>query len=36
LTPLRGYIQEVIVWSNSTALDADAISTDINDYYGAF
>jgi hypothetical protein len=36
LLPLRGFIQEVIVWSNSTALDADAISTDINDYYGAF
>lgn len=36
LLPLRGYIQEVIVFSNSTALDADALSTDINTYYGAF
>ena len=36
LTPLRGYIQEFIVFSNSTALDADALSTDINTYYGAF
>lgn len=34
--PLRGYVQEFIMWSNSTALDPDAISNDVNNYYSAF
>ena len=33
---LRGYIQEFVYFSNSAVLDADAISTDVNDYYSAF
>lgn len=33
---LRGYVQEFIMWSNTTEHDADAISTDVNDYYSAF
>jgi len=32
----NGTIQEAIVWSNSSGHDADQISEDINDYYGAF
>ena len=33
---LRGYIQEYIHWSNTTAHDGDAISDDINTYYSVF
>jgi hypothetical protein len=33
---LRGYIQEFIYFSNSTVLDGDDISNDVNDYYSAF
>ena len=33
---LRGFVQEFVIWSNTSVLDADAISDDVNDYYGAF
>ncbi len=33
---LRGYIQEYVMWSNSTAHDANDISNDINTYYSVF
>jgi hypothetical protein len=33
---LRGFIQEFVYFSNSSVLDADAISNDLNDYYSAF
>lgn len=33
---LRGYLQEFVMWSNSSALDIDDISNDVNDYYQVF
>ena len=33
---VRGYIQEFVIWSNSTAHDAEDISNDMNEYYEAF
>jgi hypothetical protein len=33
---MRGYLQEYIHWSNTTALNGDNISNDINSYYSAF
>jgi len=33
---MRGYLQEYIHWSNSTALNAEDISDDINLYYSVF
>lgn len=33
---MRGYLQEYIHWSNTTALNGDDISNDINSYYSAF
>ena len=33
---VRGYIQEFVIWSNSTPHDAELISDDLNDYYEAF
>ncbi len=33
---VRGYVQEFIIWSNSTAHNAEEISNDMNDYYNAF
>ena len=32
----NGKIQECIVWSNSSAHDADDISDDLNEHYNAF
>ena len=34
--PLRGTLQEYIVFSNSTAHDAEDLSDELNDYYSAF
>ena len=33
---LTGFVQEFVIWSNTSVLDADAISDDVNDYYSAF
>ena len=33
---VRGYIQEFVIWSNSTPHDAEDISNDMNEYYEAF
>lgn len=33
---LRGYLQEFVMWSNSSALDIEDISNDVNDYYEVF
>lgn len=33
---MRGYLQEYIHWSNTTALNGDNISNDINSYYSVF
>lgn len=32
----EGSLQECVMWSNTTSLNAQNISTDINSYYGAF
>ena len=34
--PLRGTLQDSIVFSNSTAHDAEDLSDELNDYYSAF
>ena len=34
--PLRGTLQEFIVFSNSTAHDAEDLSNELNEYYSAF
>lgn len=33
---IRGYIQEFVIWSNATPLDAEDISEDLNTYYQAY
>ena len=33
---LRGYLQEFVMWSNTSALDIQNISDDVNDYYEVF
>ena len=33
---LRGYVQEMVYWSNTSHLSAEDISNDVNDYYSAF
>ena len=33
---IRGYIQEFVIWSNATPLDAEDISEDLNTYYEAY
>ena len=33
---LRGYLQEFVMWSNTSALDIQDISDDVNDYYEVF
>ena len=32
----RGFLQEFVMWSNTSALDIENISDDVNDYYEVF
>jgi len=33
---MTGYVQEFVLWSNTSAHDEQEISTDINDYYDVY